>query len=223
MDRPASGPRVWSSGRIPFVAPVDDRAGGTWFGINARGLVAGITNRFMAPRYADRRSRGTVVTDALGYPDVETLHAALSRLDPGSVNAFHLLYADPSGAAGVTWTDGAHLCQERLPSGVHILTERSLGAAEAVPARVTFVRSRWPAPRADGTPDAEALMRLLSHHDEADPLAATCVHVPAFNYGTRSSTVLLVADDPARSQYWAADDSPCRAPFVDRSALLSSL
>lgn len=209
MDRPASGPRLWGDGPVPFIAPVDDKAGGTWFGVNARGLVVGITNRFMAPRYPERRSRGRIVTDALGLADVPALHASLAMLEPSSVNAFHLLYADRTGAAGVTWSDGERLHQERLGAGLHIVTERSFGAAEAVPPRVQFVLANWPSALPDGSVDAEALRRLLSHHDAADPLAATCVHVPAFNYGTRSSSVLVLGSDLRRTRYFVSDSSPC--------------
>ena len=66
-DRPTQGPallcdapRIWG-GR-------DERAGGTWMGVNEHGVVVGLTNRRLdAEQEADpeRRSRGMVCLEAL--------------------------------------------------------------------------------------------------------------------------------------------------------------
>ena len=65
LDRPASGPRLWPSTSPPFLAPRDEKAGGTWVGLNQRGVFVGVTNRFGAAHDAGRASRGQLVVDAL--------------------------------------------------------------------------------------------------------------------------------------------------------------
>jgi uncharacterized protein with NRDE domain len=52
LTRPARGPFKWKG--LPFVAPRDEQAGGSWLGLTTRGLFVGVTNRFMAPKHEDR-------------------------------------------------------------------------------------------------------------------------------------------------------------------------
>jgi uncharacterized protein with NRDE domain len=59
--RPFSPPRRWVA-ETPFWAPRDEDEGGTWIGVNERGLVAAITNRSLLPAEAGRESRGHLVT-----------------------------------------------------------------------------------------------------------------------------------------------------------------
>ena len=220
LDRPATPPFIWP-GDVAFLAPRDDQAGGTWMGLNARGLFIGIANRFRSPRDRSRGSRGHIVSRALEMPNVEGLHAKLSGVDPRAFNAFHLFYADVTGAAGVTWSDGERLSQQRLGPGVHAITERSFGA-DTVDRAPTIV-ARWPAPLPDDTPDVRALQAMLAHHDERDPLATLCIHLPEYNFGTRSSAILMLARDLAASRFWWAEGSPCRNPYVERSELVRAL
>src|SRR5262249_46117401 len=53
-------------GAIPAVAGVDPRAGGTWFGVNARGVVVAVTNRAKSEMPAEPRSRGLLARELLG-------------------------------------------------------------------------------------------------------------------------------------------------------------
>lgn len=208
LDRPSSPPRSWEENGVRFLAPRDELAGGTWLGLNEHGLFVGITNRFGATKHPDRRSRGALVTDALQARSVEALHAQLASLSFDTYNAFHLFYADATGAAGVTWSDGDRLAQERYGPGLYVITERSFGAADT--ARADHVRALWPEPLESGDPDLERIEALLRRHDDGDPLAATCIHVPVFNYGTRSSLVLLLAPSLADSRWAWAEGSPCQ-------------
>jgi uncharacterized protein with NRDE domain len=220
MDRPSTPPLLWT-GPVPFLAPRDDRAGGTWMGFNAAGLFVGITNRFDTPRHEGRASRGGIVTRALAQGEVASLHEELSGMDPLGFNAFHLFYADVSGAAGVTWSDGERVWQQWLEPGVHAFTERSFGAARVD--RAPGIVSRWPRPLADGTPDVAALQAMLAWHDERDPLRSLCIHLPQFNFGTRSSAVLLLSGNMASSRFYWAEGSPCSNPFVEQGALVGAL
>ncbi|MBM4380006.1 MAG: NRDE family protein, partial [Deltaproteobacteria bacterium] len=171
------------------MAPRDEVAGGTWLGVNAAGLFVAVTNRFGAARDGARRSRGQLVVDALGQPSAEALHGWLAQLDAQAFNPFHLLYADRAYAF-VTWTDGERATQAALEPGVHVVTEQSfreepvararglVGGFEALPDKA----------------DPAALFPLLQRHEDGDPFAGTCIHAPAFNYGTRSSAVVLLGD-----------------------------
>lgn len=231
LGRASSPPFAWPSG---FVAPRDDVAGGTWLGINPHGVFVAITNRHRAFPDPSRVSRGRLVEEALHLPSARAIHEA-ARVIPGDRhNGFHLVYADAHDALA-TFSDGATIAQTTLGAGVHFVTERSFGAGDDR-ARIARIREAWTeATRAPVDPSALApLTHVLAGHDEADPFAAPCVHVPGFDYGTRSAMVLAIperatrspnGEDPARSQtaprmLWA-EGPPCTAAFAP--IVLSSL
>jgi hypothetical protein len=215
LARPASPPALSADGR--WLSPRDLQAGGTWLGMNASGLFVGVTNRSAGPRDGARRSRGLLVVEALESPDAATLHRRLAGLDPSAYNGFHLAYADGT-SAGLTWSDGATLRQERLSPGVHVLTEQSLGAGDDG-ARRRLIQERIP----DGELlDVEGWLALLSLHGP-EPRAGTCVHADAVGYGTRSAFVLHRAPTAAASRCTWTEARPCTTPARDGTALLRTL
>lgn len=205
LDRPARAAFLWTDGPQPFIAGRDERGGGTWLGLNRAGLLVGVTNRFGVDRDERRASRGALVVDALGAASARELHRRLSSLPADRYNAFHLLYADRREAF-VTWTDGAAVRQEALAPGVHVVTERSLGGDDR--ARTETIRRLWAQLPSGTTPTAESLFQILRFHREGDPLGSVCVHVPTFEYGTRSSCVLKLG--AAAPELWWAEGPPCQ-------------
>jgi uncharacterized protein with NRDE domain len=219
LSRPASGPRKWAE--LPFIAPQDQLAFGTWLGLTRGGMFVGVTNRFLAPKHEGRDSRGTLVVEALSAPDATTLHTTLRTLSSARFNAFHLVYADDTGAF-VTWSDGETVRQQTLEPGLHVVTERSLGGDDH--ARTSLIHERWPQVSPNGAlPTAEALQALLGATRPDDPLGGVCVEAPAWNYGTRSSMVLFRATRLSDSRIFWAEGRPDRTPFVDRSDLVREL
>src|ERR1700686_2599511 len=55
-------------GPLRALAGVDPRAGGTWLGVNERGVVAAVTNRAKTEVPATPRSRGQLTRDLLACP-----------------------------------------------------------------------------------------------------------------------------------------------------------
>ena len=216
-DRPAARPSVFRRDSMKILAPVDKRAGGTWIGVNARGVFAGITNRFRMPKKPEHRSRGELPFAALEQPTAKAAAQVISAVDPGRYNGFHLVLADADGAC-VVWNDGQRLRREKLSAGVHVITERSFGAA--------------PSPRLDrlaerigkldsGKEDLRGMFRRwMVEHDDEDPLESTCVHFEEQNYGTRSSTIVEVGQ---RWRFRHADGPPCTAEYGDYSEELAEL
>ena len=199
LGRPSSGPRRWD-GEM-FTAPRDELLGGTWLGLHASGLFVGVTNRAGTPRDPALASRGQLVVEALRLGGARKLHAAFANgLDARRYNPFHLLYADTTAEAFVTWFDGQASHQEQLSPGLAVVTERSLGGDYY--GRSEHVRRRLePLLERDGPPALEDFAPAMRDHDERDPLASTCVHVPVLRYGTRSSLLLDVRLEPGRTRW----------------------
>jgi uncharacterized protein with NRDE domain len=217
LDRASSPPRLWP-GKPAFIAPRDEAAGGTWLGLNELGLFVGVTNRFGVPRDNRRASRGKLVVEALSAPSARALHLRLASLGADRFNAFHLFYADRS-SAGVTWSDGEKLRQAECQPGVHIVTERSLGGDDQ--ARTELIQSRW-RQLGKGEPTVEDLAGLLRLH-APNSIGGTCIHAPALNYGTRSSTILFLGEAAAASRLLWADGNPCTTPYAPQDQLVQRL
>jgi hypothetical protein len=238
LARPASPPLLWPGSPVTMgpqaapnpgalraprvVAPRDDRAGGSWLGLNEHGLFVGITNRARATLDTTRLSRGALVMDALRARSAAALHEDLARLAPGAYNSFHLFYADRT-SAHITWTDGVDLHRSTLERGLHVITERSYGAGDG--ARTELLRRLWEEEGAIARePAMDRFEKILARHASAeDPFAATCIHADALGYGTRSSMILRLGESWAETRARWAEGKPCVTPFVDLGPLLAEL
>lgn len=220
LGRPARTPELTVQGGARFFAPRDLQAGGTWIGLNQHGVFVGITNRFTGrPPSGKRRSRGLLVLDALA--EVSAAHAArrIAALPPDLHEPFHLVMAD-AAEAHLVWSDGARVRHEPLAPGIHVVTERSLGAAPS--ARVDRLLRDLPSLYGDTPPEPEDWMARLRVHDDAG-LEGTCVHLPSHDYGTRSSTVLEISAGGRGARWWHADGPPCTTAFADLSDAIAPL
>src|SRR5262245_27658067 len=101
------------------VAPLDLRAGGSWFGVNDSGLFAAITNRRCACPDPSRRSRGWLVMEALAEPNARRAAERFARLPEAAYNPFHLFLADSETAHLVTYADRPE--RRDLTPGPHVI------------------------------------------------------------------------------------------------------
>ncbi len=222
LARPAAPPaRIEAAvpGEPAFVAPQDLEAGGTWMGVNARGLFVGLTNRPIEQKRRGCRSRGLLVLDALRRPDAASVAAQLRGVAAADYNPFNLFWAD-GRRTYVTSHDGARCTTQELPPGLHILCNRDINDPRSN--KITQLRARLAA--VERQPDPDALFRdlgavLRSHGPSDAPLDHACVH--AAEYGTRSSTLLAVGDGRWRLSF--ADGRPCETKYRNQSVLLDDL
>lgn len=196
-------------------APRDAVAGGTWIGVGAAGVFAGITNFHSSPGHLpdpSRRSRGELVAWVLGQPSAAAGRALCAGLEAALYNPFHLLVADAE-TAFLWWTDGEGSALEDLGPGLHVATERSPRGRDP---RGEALRARWPV-----DPSPPRLREILASH-ALPPGPGVCIHLGEV-YGTRSSAVIRLAPDLRHSELYAADGPPCTTVFQDRSDLLVAL
>ncbi len=294
LDRPAEEPALRSSKAGPIVAPLDLEAGGTWVGVNARGVFAGLTNlRSEADGDDDDaddddgrgdedededdegadggseigseieavggakpalKSRGEVVMMALEAESAADAIRTLSKLERHRYNPFQLLVADGQDAWLLVYRGSPRAVP--LEAGVHIVgnvvderIEAELGAGSTDSTEI----ETSPAKRADQEPRIrklkrirarveklmtepgqdyfEGLARICREHvviegnegsEIRSPFESTCVHV-ANRYGTRSSLLLEISNDPTAHRLWTTNGPPCERPFENRSFLLREL
>ncbi len=218
LGRPSEGWAIREAAAGPrYAAPRDLRGGGTWIGLSAHGVFAGLTNYHASLAwYPDRgrRSRGEIVGLALAHRTAAEARQALAEVSPERYNPFHVAVADVRSGF-VWWYDGESSGFEPLGAGLHVVTE---GAWDGRCPRAEMMRDRWPV-----DPSIPRLRELLTIHGPATTFGgSTCIHMdPA--YGTRSASVVRLAPDLSASELYAADGPPCTFPLEDRSDLLAAL
>lgn len=214
-ERPAAPPAWRWDGPIPVLAPQDLERGGTWIGINNRGVFAGLTNRKTDNDTRSPITRGRIVFDALAHPTALGAATALMRtIDPTQYRPFHCVIADRMGAL-LCWNTGTEMHRQTLAPGFHIITQWSMSAHT----RDRDVRAYFPddvrtAPR-------KAFERALAAHatDGMHPLDAPCVHRRNVGYGTRSSSLITITEGGTIT-YGYTDGSPCTTSFERTYALV---
>lgn len=205
------------------VSPLDQRAGGTWLGLNAHGVFVALTNRPCAEPDPALRSRGAVVFDALREKSASAAAARIAELPASSFNPFNAFAGDGRTAWVVEYLAAPELSE--LKAGAHVIGNAA--PDDRANPKVARILAAAEAAASLGGGDAIAALQceLASHeHDAASQRGAlddTCVH--AGPYGTRSSLLLELADDFTGSRMRYADGPPCETQLEDVTPLLNAL
>lgn len=213
LARPAAGPSRWDEGPIPFVAPKDLQAGGTWLGLSAAGLFCAVTNRRLpAVDGRERLTRGRLVIDALAEPTAARAAARISAQSGARYDGFHLVVADRERAL-LVWGDGESLRSHEIGMGLSIVTQLGFEGEGARHAAILE--------RAAGVREAtvDALRPLLTIHAPS-PLDGTCIHADEVGYGTRSSAIVRVDAEGRASLAWC-EGHPCTGTFGAQTPVAS--
>lgn len=219
LDRPAAPPSLWPGAGLALAAPRDLRAGGTWIGVNAAGVFAGLTNRPLPTPDPARRSRGEVVVEALAAGSAAAAARALTELPHGAFNPFNLFVADREQAFVVVYDESPTL--RSLAAGVHVIGNADPNDRGVPKLARLLDRAEDAVRRAPSDPLDELADLCRDHEDDGRSRASACIHLGA--YGTRSSTLLRLGDDPGDGAWRWADGPPCATPYRDISGLLHVL
>ena len=120
FDRPFLPPRVEGT-RCRYLAGIDQRAGGTWLGVNEYGLVVAVTNRPKAVVPENPRSRGLLCCDLLEIASITeaAVHVRRNLVSGHYAGANFVLV---SAEAGVIFEAGDTLCESPMRQGLHLVT-----------------------------------------------------------------------------------------------------
>jgi uncharacterized protein with NRDE domain len=204
-------------GAVRAIAGTDPVAGGTWFGVNARGVLIAVTNRRKERKPSAPRSRGLLARDLLTRPSAEAAADTATReLDTGRYDGCNILCADAADA--VVIHSGDWLRVRLLPPGLHVLANRDVND-DADP-RVTHA-SWWLNERryAGAEHCLLALRELCGQTGNGGP--AICLR--GATRGTVSSCAIALRSPLERSLYLHAQGPPDRTPYADYSHLFLEL
>jgi uncharacterized protein with NRDE domain len=219
LSRPWQAPgRHWPD-RPDAVAGLDELAGGSWFGVNRFGVVAGVLNRHGSLGPAPgMRSRGELVLDCLDHADAAEAAAALAHLDPRAYRSFNLVVADNSAAFWLR-NRGVESGAERIerfpiPAGLSMITAYDRNDVKS-PRIAEYLPRIESAPVPDPERgDWQAWQNLLADRGHAPPRATpgdgadnreTGMNVvTGFGFGTSSSSLLALpsVERPTTQPIW---------------------
>ncbi len=217
-DRPWLPPgRHWPD-RADVVAGRDERAGGTWLGVNDAGVVAAVSNRrgSLGPD-PDKRSRGELPLLALAHGDAGAAARAVAEADGAAYRSFNLVVADRRAAFWLrNRGNGETIERFEVPPGLSMLTSGELDDPASPRIRGFLPRFRAAPPPDPEHGDWRAWEELMASRDGAaagDPHAAMTVLTDT-GFGTVSSSLIALAGDARESVWRFAAGPPDRTPYV---------
>ena len=226
FSRPSEAPQLLAKDP-PIFGGKDLVAGGTWFGVNAYGMVAGIVNRRMqtSARHDTARSRGLLCLDLLRAKDVVETEKLLENEDGSKYPPFLLLIAR-AAAAFVAFNSEKEITRVELHAGLHVFSNTSftdssggkLGHARDLFSKAgASLRTQLADPKAPLDTAVGILRGVLSSHDSANESQETrdaiCVHTDRAVYGTVSSSIVFYARREKRFYFYHAAGAPCRSNY----------
>ena len=219
--RPTSSLHSWK--KPPIFAGKDLEQGGTWFGVNREGTFAALTNhRDPAATKQNAPSRGEIIVDFLASQTPYEVHFNTLKKTFGRYNGFNLVFGNQKE---LFWFSNLKQTIETISPGIHGLSNRFLNTAW--PKVLSGKKALGKALQAVITP--ESLFSVLTDESipEDDQLPDTGVGLewerrlsPLFiqsdTYGTRSSTVMLMAQDNTITLVERIYDPQNKNKFTDK-------
>lgn len=218
FDRPFDPPTV-QPGSPRVLCGRDQRAGGTWLGVNEHGLLVAVTNRFGQPGPAGAPSRGILCRRMLDCPSAQdAADLALTELSGGEYAGANYLCLDRR--EGRIVEGDRPVRSTALAPGLHLVTNGNHDDPGDM--RQNFARwliaPRFPATAAEFVAAAQ---RVLAQGPDAS--GERTIVVRQDDRGTVSSSIVVLAARPEQSLYYFAAGSPDRAPYEDCSPALRAM
>jgi len=224
-ERPTLSPRIFESATpsgARWFGGTDQRAGGTWFGVNEHGLLAAVTNRKTVSVPTNPRSRGLLCRDVLEHSSAESaLGWVRDELSRQAFAGFNLILLTARSCFILENAD--ELKVQPLDPGIHTIgngqlddmdDDRVQRAQALVEEMVSAERDRqW----MNCVERAKSICRVQAEGN----VPGICVH--GDHWGTVGSTIVGLALDSRDSGYQYAAGPPCRTPYVDYSTPLREL
>jgi len=216
LARGSTPPRVWAfpgdRGPVRILAGRDEEGGGTWFGINQHGVVAGLTNRYTGTRDPRKLSRGMLVLRCLSRDHAADAPEGVTTAESRQYNPFNLFCLTvASGFAATNFP--APRAFPLAAGGVYVFTNRQVGDPGDP-------KSGWIRKSLEGLPltlesSQACLLKLLRAHPEEGLAEPLCVHLAG--YGTVSSYFLAIGRSVGESRFLSSSGPPCTTPYQDLS------
>lgn len=196
--RPAARPPAQhQAGHLTAWHP-SEPAGGTWIGINERGIALALLNGHQRPPDSALASRGLIIPELLAAVNLAELQGLFAGLETRAFNPFRLIAVDPRAEEIREWIwDGVNTAMNRPPWQLVHWFSSGFDEPRVVAARTAVAR------RAAKEADAGRLSwvrRLHASHEPRSGPYSICLH--RSDAKTVSYTEIVWADESPRMEYF---------------------
>ncbi|MBY0524284.1 MAG: NRDE family protein [Gemmataceae bacterium] len=203
--------------RLRAVGGRDPTAGGTWLGVNERGVLIAVTNRRRTQLPVQPRSRGLLARELLDCPSAAAaVELATRELDSNRYAGCNFLCADAERL--VVLHAGDWLRVRPLPSGIHVLTNHDVNDASDR----RLAHAQWWLHQRDYRTSRDCTTALQELCAQTGNLDAPIV-LRGNDRGTVSSSILALRPSLAESTYLHAQGAPDCTPYRNCSELLREI
>jgi len=218
VDRLSVPPSI-QSGKPRVLCGIDQKAGGTWLGVNQNGLFVGLCNRATAMPLFGQRSRGLLALDLLRCSSAtRAIDKVQTELDKVRYEGCNILIAD-SKSGFVVHADEQYEIQP-LVEGLNIIGARNLNDPDD--ARVQMARRLLTLQTLDSPVKFLAVASKVFARSPVGPGRPSMV-VRNGDYATVSSTLIALGVKPRDAIYQFSGGAPDRTKYEDFSPMLRDI
>ena len=217
-DRPSLHPSI-QSGKPRVLCGVDQRAGGTWLGVNQHGMFVGLCNRRGQTDPIGARSRGLLAREVLRTGSARKgVDKAMEELMTHRYEGLNLVVCDAE-SGWVVHSDGE---QEVLPleEGLNIIGNQNMN--DPTDERVQLAHRLLTLQMLDSPVKFLAVASKVFARNPSPPGRPTMV-VRGHDYGTVSSTLIALSPKPRDAIFQFASGAPDEAKYEDYSPMLRDI
>lgn len=217
-DRPSLPPSI-QSGKPRVLCGIDQKAGGTWLGVNQNGLFVGICNRATVMPLFGQRSRGLLGLDLLRCSSSrKALDKALSELDKTRYEGLNICVADAKDGWVIHADEQTDVVE--LQEGLNIIGARDVN--DPTDERVQMARRLLTLQTLDSPVKFLAVASKVFARAPSGPGRPSMV-LRGREHGTVSSTLIALGVKPRDAIYQFAGGPPDRAKYEDYSPMLRDI
>jgi len=217
-DRSSLVPSI-QPGKPRVLSGVDEKAGGTWLGVNQNGLFVGAANRPRLYVPASPKSRGLLCRDLLKANSArQAIDMAMEELTANKYEGVNFIVADYESGWAVHGGDDPHVVE--LMDGLNIISSYDLN--DLRDERQKLARRLLTLQTLDSAVKFLAVASKAFARPPAAPDRPGMV-VQGKERGTVSSTLIALGKKPRDAIYQYASNSPDQARYEDYSPLLRDI
>ncbi|MBX3423310.1 MAG: NRDE family protein [Pirellulaceae bacterium] len=220
-DRPSQPPSI-QSGKPRVLCGMDQRAGGTWMGVNQHGMFVGLCNR-RAGGGADSvgaRSRGLIAREVLRCGSARVaIDKAVDEMVTHRYQPFNLIVCDYE-SGWVVYNDGERHDVMPLEDGLNIIGNLDLN--DPIDDRVQLAHRLLTLQNLDSPVKFLAVASKVFARSPTPSSRASMV-IRGGDYGTISSTLIALSPKPRDAIFQFAAGAPDQSKYEDFSPMLRDI
>ena len=131
--------RSVNSGRLFY--PVDISSGGTWFGVNNRGVILCLLNRYHAPAMSSAKSRGEIIPRALEEGSSTDVEAWLRKIPFADFNPFDLFLVAKKKVMRFSWNGSTYSAKDVEFKHWYMASSSAMSTEDVIAFRQSFFQA----------------------------------------------------------------------------------